>query len=77
MSTSESLIRLLFCESLIRLLFCIPKMEYPQFIKSGEEGLYLITWKAIYGNLFSKKKQILFCDLTYINCIPTSKTYSN
>ena len=52
-------------------------MEYPQFIKSGEEGLYLITWKAIYGNLFGKKKQILFCDLTYINCIPTSKTYSN
>ena len=52
-------------------------MEYPQLIKSGEEGLCLITWKAIYGNLFSKKKQILFCDLTYIKLYTNISLESN
>lgn len=64
--------------SLIRLLFYILKMEYPQLIKSGEEGLCLVTWKAIYSNLFCKKtKNILFCDLTYIKLYTNISLESN
>ena len=37
----------------------IPKIEYlQQVIKNGEERLYLVTWKNIYGRLFGKKTKL-------------------